>query len=211
MNRHTLRWQRYVFGIVPLAAMMTACVDDMVAGPHELPWAPLQTAGAPAHIEQAMIAVASPGTGMLAQDLAACDALQVPSGNRLALRVFASGVQIYRWNGTGWSFVAPSALLYADAAGNGIIGTHYAGPTWESASGGTLVGAVVERCTPDPDAIPWLLLETVGTDGAGIFSDVTFIQRVNTAGGTAPVRAGSVIDEMAEVPYTTEYLFYRTQ
>jgi hypothetical protein len=211
MNRHAFRWQRHALGILALAAVMAACVDDTAVGPSELPTAPSHSAGPPAHVRHGMITAASPGSRMSALDLAACGAVQVPSGNRLALRVFASGVQIYRWNGTSWSFVAPSALLHADAAGSGIIGTHYAGPTWESASGGTLVGAVIERCTPDPDAIPWLLLEAVATAGPGIFDRVTFIQRINTVGGTAPAGAGSVIGDMAEVPYTTEYLFYRAE
>jgi len=35
----------------------------------------------------------------------------------------------------------------------------------------------VERCTADPDAIPWLLLEAVDPEGPGIFQSVTFIQR----------------------------------
>ncbi|MGH6631491.1 MAG: DUF3455 domain-containing protein, partial [Burkholderiales bacterium] len=41
-------------------------------------------------------------------------------------------------------------------------------------------------CTPDPTAIPWLLLQTVTTDGSGPFSSVTYIQRVNTKGGLVP-------------------------
>ena len=35
------------------------------------------------------------------------------------------------------------------------------------------------------------------------------IQRVNTVGGVAPSTAGSVVGEIAEVPYTAEYFFYR--
>ena len=38
---------------------------------------------------------------------------------------------------------------------------------------------------------------------------VTFIQRVNTIGGTAPVEAGGFVGDEARVPYTTEYYFYR--
>ena len=40
-----------------------------------------------------------------------CDSLQVPVGNVLAFRMYARGVQIYRWNGSSWQFVAPSATL----------------------------------------------------------------------------------------------------
>ncbi len=58
-----------------------------------------------------------------------CDSLHVPAGNRISSRVYAKGVQIYRWNGTSWAFVAPEATLYADPCFNGEIGTHYAGAT----------------------------------------------------------------------------------
>jgi hypothetical protein len=134
--------------------------------------------------------------------------LQVPTGSHLVFHVYADGVQIYRWNGTSWTFVAPSALLFANAGGNGVVGTHYAGPTWESMSGGKVTGAVLQRCTPDPASIPWLLLEAT-PDGPGIFHRVAFIQRVNTAGGNAPSNPGTVVGEEARVPYTTEYFFYR--
>ena len=142
-------------------------------------------------------------------DLSGCDSLAVPSGTTLAFRAFASGVQIYRWTGVTWSFVAPSATLFADAGGNGAVGIHYAGPTWESVSGSTVVGAVSKRCTPDANAIPWLLLRAVANDGPGVFDHVAFIQRLNTTGGIAPAQAGSVVGELASVPYTAEYYFYR--
>jgi hypothetical protein len=106
------------------------------------------------------------------------------------------------------SFVAPSAVLTANAGGDAIIGTHYAGPTWESMSGGKVVGTVLDRCTPDASAVAWLLLSAVA-DGPGLFHRVTHIQRVNTAGGIAPATPGSIVGQEARIPYTTEYLFYR--
>ena len=151
---------------------------------------------------------ADPDTDNRAPDLGACQNLQVEDG-KVAFHVYAEGVQIYRWNGTSWVFVAPEASLFADADGNGLVGTHYAGPTWESVSGGKVAGTVLERCTPDANAIPWLLLAAVNPDGPGIFHRVTFIQRVNTTGGLAPSAPGTVTGELAEVPYTAEYFFYR--
>jgi len=138
-----------------------------------------------------------------------CDSIQAPSGNKLAFRLYAQGVQIYRWNGTSWGFVEPVATLFADANYHVKVGAHYAGPTWESNGGGKVVAARVEGCSPDPAAIPWLLLQTTSTDGPGIFSPVTYIQRVNTKGGLAPTAPGSSIGAVAQVPYTTEYYFYR--
>ena len=140
-----------------------------------------------------------------------CDSLQVPVGNKLAFHVYAVGVQKYRWNGTAWAFVEPVATLFADASYHGKVGMHYAGPTWESNSGSKVVAARVAACTPDASAIAWLRLETVSTDGPGIFSQVTYVQRVNTVGGLAPGAPGLSIGAVVEVPYTAEYYFYRAE
>jgi hypothetical protein len=136
------------------------------------------------------------------------EALQVPAGNKVAFHAFAVGVQIYEWSGTAWVFVAPEAVLFADAGGHGEVGIHYAGPSWESESGSKVVGARVAG-SPVPDAIPWLLLKAVSTEGPGIFHRITYIQRVNTTGGTAPSGPGSGVGARIEVPYTAEYVFYR--
>jgi hypothetical protein len=152
---------------------------------------------------------AAPRDDNRAPDLSHCPDLQVPEGNKVAFRVYAEGVQIYRWNGTSWAFVAPEAFLYADAGHHGVVGIHYVGPTWESVSGSKVVGTVLERCTADPDAIPWLLLGAISSDGPGIFHRVTYIQRVNTMGGIAPTAPGAVTGQEARVFYTAEYYFYR--
>jgi Protein of unknown function (DUF3455) len=142
-----------------------------------------------------------------APDLDGCEIIQVPEGNKVAHVAYAEGVQIYRWNGTAWAFVAPEAVLY-DRDGE-PVGTHYAGPTWESESGSKVVGRVRERCNHDPDAIPWLLLEATSSAGPGIFHRVTFIQRVETVGGLAPAEPGEVVGEEVRVPYSAWYVFYR--
>lgn len=152
---------------------------------------------------------ANQGNDNRAPDLGNCQHLHVEAGNKVAFHVYAEGVQIYRWDGMSWIFVAPEALLFANAGGEGEVGFHYAGPTWESVSGSKVVGTVLERCTVDIEAIPWLLLQAVSSDGPGVLHRVTFIQRVNTVGGIAPTNPGSVPGEVQEVPYTTEYFFYR--
>jgi hypothetical protein len=157
---------------------------------------------------------AQPGNDNRAPNLSACPNLQVPSGHKVAFHVYAAGVQIYRWNAAAmtWDFVAPDARLFANAGGNGAVGTHYAGPTWESVSGSKVVGGMpVERCFPNANAIPWLRIPVARTEGAGVFARVTYIQRVNTTGGTAPTLPGLFPGEEKRVPYTTEYVFYRKQ
>lgn len=137
-----------------------------------------------------------------------CDDVNTPAGNDAFFHVYARGLQIYRWTGTAWA-VTPSATLYSDAGYHGQVGTHYAGPTWESNSGSFVKAARRKDCTPDSNSIPWLLLQATSTSGPGVFSAVTYVQRVNTTGGLAPTTPGSYINESVEVPYTAEYYFYR--
>jgi hypothetical protein len=144
----------------------------------------------------------------ISQPVIPCAEIQVPEGHKLQRRLYAIGVQIYRWNGSSWAFVAPEAGLYADPSFNGQVGTHYAGPTWEEINGGKVVAARVDGCSPDSGSIAWLLLEAVDNEGPGVFGRTTYIQRINTVAGIAPQRAGMYVGEEVRMPYTTEYLFY---
>jgi hypothetical protein len=154
-------------------------------------------------------AIAGQSNGKRTEDPQQCQNLEAPNGSRLAFHAYAEGVQIYRWNGTAWVFVAPDAVLYANGGTDAVVGSHYEGPTWESNSGSKVVARALDRCTPDVNSIPWLLLEVVSADGPGIFSRVAIIQRVNTVGGNPPASPGAFTGEESSVPYTAEYLFYR--
>jgi hypothetical protein len=142
-----------------------------------------------------------------------CSSINVPEGNKLAFHAYAKGVQVYRWNGASWDFVAPVATLFAEPNYFGEVGTHYVGPHWESKSGSKVKATRVQDtgCAPDASAIAWLLLKSVENSGAGIFSKTTYVQRVNTTGGLVPAAPGSVLNELAEVPYTAEYYFYSAE
>jgi hypothetical protein len=140
--------------------------------------------------------------------------LKIEDGQKVHFHAYAIGVQIYTWvvNPTNaalsnWVFVAPEAVLF-DADGD-VVGAHYAGPTWESNSGSKVVAARFAGLMVDPDAIPWLLLKTRFTEGNGIFTDTTWVHRVNTAGGLPPLTPGTVAGQEARVDYTAEYFFYR--
>jgi hypothetical protein len=134
----------------------------------------------------------------------------------LAMVVPAKGVQIYECRvrndavtGHEWVFVAPEAELF-DAHGN-TIGRHGAGPYWQATDGSRIVGTPKQRAdAPVAGAIPWLLLTTKSTGPAGSFSNVSSIQRVNTAGGVAPT-AGCTRDSAgttARVSYAADYYFF---
>ena len=138
-------------------------------------------------------------------------ALEVPDGNKVHFHAHAVGVQIYVWTvtatGSSWVFQAPEAVLFE--GNGGVVGIHYAGPTWESVSGSTVVGQRINGVTVDPTAIPWLLLKAKTTGGPGVFAVTTYVQRVNTSGGLAPSSPGTAAGEVARVPYEADYYFYR--
>jgi len=192
MEKTSYRW----FGrslVVMTAVVASACAND----------ASVATTMGPGRA-----AVADITDGNRLPDLTACPQLAAPEGSTLVLHAFGIGFQIYHWNGTSWGVATPSATIYADAAGNGELASHFAGPTWQSNSGGSVVGTVANRCIPDPASIAWLSL-TGAPNGPGIFSKVTFIQRLNTVGGNPPSAPGSVIGQEAKIPYTADYLFYQ--
>ncbi|HTO96669.1 MAG TPA: DUF3455 domain-containing protein, partial [Myxococcales bacterium] len=113
--------------------------------------------------------------------------LKVPGGQPFLLRAAARGAQIYLCKPKAndpaafeWSLKAPDADLFDQAGAK--IGRHYAGPTWENADGSRVVGEAVER-SPAEGAIPWLLLRARSNEGAGAFSGVKYVQRLDTKGG----------------------------
>jgi hypothetical protein len=140
------------------------------------------------------------------------ETLAVPAGNRLALVLGAVGEQIYacRQTATGyaWTFQAPEADLFK--SNGSLAGSHYAGPTWETLDGSTVVGARVAGVTVDPTAIPWLLLRAVANSDDGRLSKVTFIHRLDTVGGLAPTSACDAehVNEVLGSDYTADYYFY---
>lgn len=134
--------------------------------------------------------------------------IAVTGPNKVHFHGFGVGVQIYTWDGVSWGGPVPRATLFDDE-GN-IVASHFAGPRWKSNSGSIVLGGVVQpTVTVDTNAIPWVKLQALTTEGPGIFADTSFIQRVNTTGGKAPSANGLVVGQVAEVPYTADYFFYR--
>ncbi len=159
--------------------------------------------------------------------------IQVPAGNKLFLVGHAIGTQNYvcRPVGDGVKFVlfTPQATLFSD---NKQVTTHYFSPnpdeggtiraTWQhSRDTSTVWGEVKpgnsssDPAFVEPGAIPWLLVTVVGSQagptGGDFLMGTTFIQRLNTTGGTAPA-SGCDADHLgatAPVFYTADYYFYR--
>jgi hypothetical protein len=70
---------------------------------------------------------------------------------------------------------------------------------------------------PNDNSISCLLLQVIGADkgtlpGAGLLTKTSFIQRINTKGGLAPLEGCFVqtdFGKIALVPYTADYVFFQ--
>ena len=188
--------------LLPLSLVATGCASPPPAN------APAAT---PASVTSAASAPHPP-----APEVATPEAIAVPSGRQVLLKASAKGVQIYACRPREsapsvfeWTLKAPEADLFDDKGQK--IGKHYGGPTWESADGSKVVGKLRSKVdAPDATAIPWLLLDAKSTEGTGVLSNVKNIQRVGTAGGTAPANGCDAAHAGAEtrVDYAATYYMY---
>jgi hypothetical protein len=169
--------------------------------------------------------------------------LQVEAGNEAFLLGHGVGTQNYicKPSGNGVKFVlfTPQATLFKDNDDRQII-THFFSPnpsepntdatvvadgmirvTWQARDSSTVWAKVHQpdgMLTVNQNAVAWLLLDVVGTQagptGGRILTDTTFIQRVNTTGGLAPLAGCTSLTDVgnqAFVPYTADYVFYKKQ
>jgi Protein of unknown function (DUF3455) len=141
-------------------------------------------------------------------------------------------------SGFAWVLFTPQATLFTDNDKQVI--THFFSPnpfenntnpgvmaegmiraTWQDSRDTSTVWAAAIASSSDaafvaPDAIPWLLLDVLGaqdgpTDGHRLTS-TSFIQRLNTTGGIAPLTGCALsidVGKKASVPYTADYFFYK--
>lgn len=201
-------------------ALFTACNGDSSEQPSD-PQAS-SSAGAPAGGGGEPACVPEPPAlpGDVPADIAMAD------GTTLIRSLHAVGTQNYRCTETAgdveadpsftWVFVGPVADLLNSC---GIkVGSHFAvpdsnppAPEWKyEVDGSSVIGAKV-AASPVEGSIPELLLKQDGHDGAGVFAGVTFVQRLQTAGGAAPPAAECTsehVDEVVEVAYSAQYYFY---
>lgn len=140
-----------------------------------------------------------------------------PNGNSRIATYYAEGVQKYKSQpkagspGTyEWVFVAPEAKLYDIT--NVKVGTHSAGPTWQLSAMDSIYAQQFSpaKSAPgsDPNSIDWLqLMPKAGKIPTGVFANVSYIQRIATKGGKAPVALPVAAGETVDVPYTAIYRF----
>ena len=144
--------------------------------------------------------------------------LKPAADQTIKMKLNAVGVQVYMCTPTAtnatpsWVLVNPQANLMKDCGE--FVGTHFIGPTWQGNDGSSVVGAKAAGATVDATAIPWLLLNaTSHSTEAGIFDDVTSIQRLATVGGLAPATGcdATTVGTVYQSPYSAEYVFYKTK
>jgi hypothetical protein len=139
--------------------------------------------------------------------------LRAPADQKLIFQAHGIGDQIYTCKVTDnkytWTLKAPDAqLLGSDGQ---VFGRHFAGPAWEARDGSRVVGKpVASVASPNPSAVPWLLLVAIRHDGHGSMDQVLSIQRLNTKGGKAPGKGcdGSHAGEETRIAYEGDYYFY---
>jgi hypothetical protein len=157
--------------------------------------------------------------------------LEVLAPNQAFLLGRGVGTQNYVCQPSGplgrvaWTLFTPQATLFSDL--DEQLTTHFFSPnpaeggivrvTWEDSRDTSTVWArLIASVVVTPDAIPWLKLQTAGTQvgptGGATLTETTFIQRVNTVGGVAPATRCDALPDVgrkAFVPYTADYFFYK--
>jgi hypothetical protein len=145
---------------------------------------------------------------LLLQPKPPASSVEVPAGSELLLSAAGEGSQVYTCTDGHWTLKAPDARLL-DEQGQ-VIGTHFAGPTWQLKDGSEVKGKLIAtRPAEDASSVPWLLLQAVPGSGNGRLAKVLYIRRTETHGGAAPAQACGRGEE--RVPYTAKYSFYTAQ
>ena len=147
-------------------------------------------------------------------------AVNLPSsanGHTRIATYYAKGVQKYvaqvKFGGNTtyeWVLNRPQADLYS--ANNKKVGTHGFGPFWEISPADSIFAQSsappAVAASPDSTSINWLLLvPKSGRVATGIFANVTYIQRIATKGGKAPITLPASANETVDIPYTAIYRF----
>jgi hypothetical protein len=157
--------------------------------------------------------------------------IEVTPPNQVFLIGHAVGTQNYECQPVasvgrvGWVLFTPQATLFGEL--DEQLTTHFFSPnpaedrvvraTWQDSQDTSTVWArATGSAVVDADAIPWVRLQTAGTQvgptGGTTLAVTTFIQRVNTVGGLAPTTGcdrPTDVGKKAFVPYTADYVFYK--
>jgi hypothetical protein len=136
--------------------------------------------------------------------------------NKVVASFIGIGKQVYDCKAGGpFTFREPVAGLLSRGVQAAIHGKGPVGPFWASFDGSRVdgSGAVSPQVPPAPaytdltKNVPWLRLNGTPTGAGGVFSNITFIQRLDTRGGVAPAGTCTAPKTVA-VDYTANYVFW---
>jgi Protein of unknown function (DUF3455) len=132
----------------------------------------------------------------------------------LFVTVFGQDVQIithFLSPNTNPNENAPSPLPFGNATWQSSLDTS---KVWAQSVKSIPAGS--DASCPNAGSIGCLLLQSIGSlqgpTGGKLLTKTTFIQRLNTKGGTAPATGCSVSGDVGKqtlVPYTSDYYFFR--
>jgi len=107
---------------------------------------------------------------------------------------------------------APNPLPFGSATWQSSFDTS---KVWAAVLHGNTIPAGSDPSCPNSGSIACLLLESIGSEagptGGTILSKTTFVQRLNTNGGSAPTTGcfdSGDVGNQALVPYTADYYFF---
>jgi len=139
--------------------------------------------------------------------------LRAPASEEAAFMLRANGVHVYEClavpGGFRWSFVTPDATLFD---GTRSTATHTTPGLWEASSDRSSATGRVKATQPAGERnLPWVLYRVQSSGDGGLFSGVRSVQRVNTAGGVAPVGGcgETSVGTEARVDFSADYFFYK--
>ena len=106
---------------------------------------------------------------------------------------------------------APKPLAFGNATWQN---THDSSKVWAQALKSIAAGS--DESCPHTGAITCLLLQTIGSEegpnGGKVMTRTTYVQRLNTSGGSAPADGCSTAADVGKqtlVPYSADYYFFR--
>lgn len=110
---------------------------------------------------------------------------------------------------------APKPVAFGNATWQSSVDSS---EVWASATPETTIPAGSDQSCPNAGSIACLLLQSIGNlkgpTGGKILAKTTFVQRLNTNGGSAPDSGCAVpsdVGHQALVPYTADYFFFRAE
>lgn len=160
-----------------------------------------------------LLSACAPMAARYSQD-ALPDPVKVPAGHQVAMQTVGVGKIAYECKvdkgAPVWVFAGPDAVL--NDRGGMQVGT-YVGPpaTWANRDGSSVTATQIAVAPAGAGNIPSQLVKANPATGSGAMQGVTYIQRVATRGGVAPMAAcnASNIGEKQWVPYQADYIFWK--